>query len=252
MQTTTHVPAGHVLRNPLVVGDVCTQSQNNTATRSIAFRVGALLAPAAVGAGLVAFRGSRRAGLLGAGATALAFGLVRWQLARWFYEEPAYELEQRIGRVEIRLYAPRVEAHTKLATSDFDDARERGFRRLAAYIFGSNFDGRVLEMTTPVTVAPRSSAHTVAFVMPPGQHHSELPHPADARVDLVDVPARRVAVLRYHGGWRARTIAHQADRLRALVADAGLTAIGTPMFAAYDPPSTLPLLRRSEVWIELA
>lgn len=248
MQTTTH-DAGHGLRNPLADPDPSTQPRNNQAARTIGFGLGALLGPVAVGAGLATFRGSWRAGLVAGGATALAVGLLRWQLARWFTAEPAYEVEQVIGDIEIRRYAPRVEAHTRLATADYDNARVRGFHRLADYIFGSNADRRELAMTSPVLIMPRGSAHTVAFVMPPGQHHSELPHPLDARVELVDVPARRVAVLRYHG--RDRAVARRVDELRARVIEAGLTALREPIVAAFDPPWTLPFLRRTEIWLEV-
>jgi len=252
MQTTTFdEETGHVMRNPLVADDIGTRPQNNQAARKIAFGLGALVAPVAVGAGLAAFLGSRRAGWIAGGATALAVALTRWQLQRWFTAEPAYEVERRIGKLEIRRYAPRVEAHTTLASADFDEARERGFRRLFSYITGTNADAQTLEMTCPVTIAHHRTAQTVAFVMPPGHRHSDLPHPSDARVYVVDVPERRVAVLRYHGGYAARTVERHAQDLRARVAEAGLTAIGEPMFAGFDPPSTLPFLRRTEVWLQL-
>jgi hypothetical protein len=182
----------------------------------------------------------------------LALGLGRWQLQRWFTDEPAYTVEDTVGGVEIRNYEPRVEAHTRFATLEFDEVRERGFRRLARYIFGGNAARHELAMTTPVTIAPRAGSHTVAFVMPPGLTRGSLPYPDDSRIELVDVPARRVAVLRYRGGYSAAAVGKQANRLRALCRDAGLTTRGEPVFAGFDPPSTLPLLRRAEIWIELA
>lgn len=232
--------------------DGSTHAQDKNAARTIAFAVGALVGPVVLGVGLGALLRSWRAGLIAGGASALAFGLVRWQFQRWFTDEPAYTVERSIGELEIRQYAPRLEAHTRMVTDDFDDARERGFRRLASYIFGGNTDARLLAMTVPVTIVPRSGSHTVAFVMPAGELHSQLPHPDDPLIELVDVPARRVAVLRYHGGYRAETVERHAAELRELVAAAGLTTRGEPMFAGFDPPSTLPFLRRTEIWIELA
>lgn len=229
-----------------------TEPQNNTRARSLGFWSTAVAAPLLVGGGVGALSRSRLNGLIAGGALALAAGLVRWQLQRWFTDEPSYTVEQRIGDLEIRHYAPRVEAHTRFATLDFDEVRERGFRRLAHYIFGGNAAHHSLAMTAPVTIAPRAGTHTVAFVMPPGVRKSDLPHPEDSRVDLVDVPARRVAVLCYHGGYSASKVARQSERLRQLCRDAGLTTRGEPMFAGFDPPSTLPWLRRTEVWIELA
>jgi len=60
-----------------------------------------------------------------------------------------------------------------------------------------------------------------------------------------------VAVLRFRGRYRADEVARQADRLRSLLADAGLSATGAPVFAGFDPPSTLPWLRRNEMWVDL-
>ncbi len=253
MVTTPHPETpGTILRNPFAPSDLATQAENNIEARSLAFGIGALLAPFGLGAGIGALLRSRRAALVAGGAVAAAFGLIRWQLQRWFTDEPAYSLEQTHGELEIRQYKPRVEAHTRFATLEFDDVREQGFRRLAHYIFGGNAAHYELAMTTPVTIAPRAGSHTMAFVMPPGFSRTNLPHPDDSRIELVEVPTRRVAVLRYRGGYDAKTVEKHARRLRELVAAAGLTARGEPLFAGYDPPTTLPFLRRTEIWIELA
>jgi len=252
MATTTAGRDESNARNPLDVSSAATQAQANTRSRKVAFGVSALLTPVAVGLGVAALTRSRRTGILAGAAAAATFGLVRWQLQRLFTDEPAYSVERRVGALEIRAYAPRVEAHTRFATLEFDEVRERGFRRLAGYIFGGNAAQHELAMTAPVTIAPRAGSHTVAFVMPPGQTRSSLPQPDDSRVSLVEVPPRRVAVLRYHGGYTAKKVSRQAGRLRELCRDAGLTTRGEPVFAGFDPPTTLPFLRRTEIWIELA
>jgi hypothetical protein len=253
MQTTMdHGTAPAIPRNPLATSDVATQAQSRRVARAVTFGIGALVTPIAAGAAVAALTRSRRLGWLSGGASALLFGLARWQFQRWFTDEPAYILERAVGDLEIRRYLPRVEAHTRFSTLEFDEVRERGFRRLASYIFGANSQERELEMTCPVTIAPRTRSHTVAFVMPPGISLGDLPQPDDSRILVVEVPARRVAVLRYHGGYNAKTVARHAAELREQVAAAGLTTLGEPMFAGFDPPTTLPFLRRSEIWIELA
>ena len=107
-------------------------------------------------------------------------------------------------------------------------------------------------MTTPVLTTPRASTHSVAFVMPPDRTLAELPKPTDDRIHLVEVPERRFAVLRFRGRYTDKVMLEQTRRLHELVATHDLDTTGQPMFAGFDPPTTLPLLRRTEMWIEIA
>lgn len=231
---------------------IATQAHKDTRARSLAFAAGTALVPAAVGSAVSALTRSRRAGWIAGGMTMAAFAAIRWQLARWFVDEPAYTLERRFGELEIRRYAPRVEAHTRLTVPDFETALDEGFRRLAKYVFGANAARRSLAMTAPVFTVPRATAHTVAFVMPAGVALEALPRPDDDRIQLVHVPARRVAVLRFAGRYTDEVMLAQTRRLHELVTAADLDVRGQPVFAGFDPPTTLPALRRSELWIELA
>jgi hypothetical protein len=229
-----------------------TQAHKDTRARSLAFVAGTAIVPIAVGSAVSALTRSRRAGWIAGGLGMAAFTAIRWQLARWFTEEPAYMLERRIGELEIRHYAPRIEAQTRLTVPDFETALDEGFRRLAKYLFGANDRRSTLAMTAPVLTIPRATTHTVAFVMPPGMTLDALPRPADERVQLVHAPARRVAVLRFAGRYNDDVMLEQTRRLHELVTAADLDVRGQPVFAGFDPPTTLPFLRRSELWIELA
>jgi hypothetical protein len=231
---------------------VATQPHNNKLARSIALAASAVVAPVAIGAGVAALSGSRKASLIGGGVAAAVIAAFRWQLQRWFTDEPAYVVERRIGDLEIRRYAPRIEAHTRLTVPDFETAIDEGFRRLAKYIFGDNDAKRSIAMTTPVITTPRATTHSVAFVMPPDCTLSSLPRPADARIKLVEVPVRRVAAMRFHGRYTDAVMLEQTRRLHELITTADLETKGQPMFAGFDPPTTLPWLRRTEMWIELA
>jgi hypothetical protein len=212
---------------------------------------GALAGALGVGAAAFALTGSRRAGVLAGGATLAVAGALRWQLQRWFTQQPAYEVERRIGDLEIRRYAPRVEARTWVE-APFREALDQGFRRLAGYIFGGNDGDDHIAMTTPVSSRAGDAGRLVMFTMPPGMKIDDLPRPDDPNVELREIPARRVAALRFRGRYTADNIEAHGRRLRELAAEAGLPADGEPMFAGYDPPMTLPFLRRVEVWLELA
>lgn len=203
--------------------------------------------------------------LLLAGAAVAAAILVRWQLVRWFTEEPVYERERTIQDVEIRRYPALVRATTHVQADSWKEALDRGFRRLAGYIFGGNrsrakipMTAPVLQeperlgMTVPVTAEPEGGEYVVAFIMPPERTLESLPAPNDPSVKLEEVPPRRVAALRYSGGRSPALLKQKSEELLGILAREGLRTAGAPEYAGYDPPWTLPLLRRNEVWVELA
>jgi hypothetical protein len=192
--------------------------------------------------------------------------VVRWQGAGRFVEEPAYTVELQDGAIEIRRYAACVRAETTVAGASSELAAREGFRRLAGYIFGGNrargtiamtapvtqtAGGERIAMTAPVTQAGARGEWLVTFTMPRGRTLESLPAPNDGRVLLRALAPQRVAVLRYSGTSSAETYAAQERVLRDWLARRGLTPAGPSTSARYDPPSTLPMLRRNEVWIEL-
>jgi hypothetical protein len=200
--------------------------------------------------------------LVGLGTAALAGGTA-FQLQRLFTAGPPYETLSEQDGLEVRRYAPRVVARTRLEGTD-DESKNQGFRRLAGYIFGGNGGGQRIAMTTPVTTEPASARiamttpvetasadgeASMAFTMPPEWALADLPRPNDSRVVLEEAPARLVAVFRFRGRPSpAEFEAKQADLLRAVVA-AGMRVAGPAYTAQYDPPWVLPVLRRNEVMV---
>jgi SOUL heme-binding protein len=221
-----------------------------------------LAAPIALG--VLLGRRSRRAGLAAGLGSAAALGALRWQLGRWFTAQPRYQIERRIGPIEVRRYPPRIEASTRIDTPDLARALRRGVERLLAYVHGGNqrgetfprvapftTEGERLATTAPLTGPPRDGAFTMSFALP-ARLLSELPRPRDARVELHEHGSRRIAVLCFHGRSTRGDIARAARALLALCGEAGLSARGPVAFASYDGPSTLPWLRRNEVWVDIA
>lgn len=181
-------------------------------------------------------------------------------------EEPPYVAEVLAGGVQIRRYGQRIAAQTTV-DGDEEAARSAGFRRLAAYIFGANHQGDRIAMTAPVgqqhTDTSRKIAMTapveqlgkqdrgwvIRFYMPTGSTLESLPVPDDEHVELVEVPAETVAVLRFTGDRGADSIARHTAALRDTLRDYGFAADGDPSAWFYDPPWTLPCRRRNEIAI---
>ena len=194
--------------------------------------------------------------LLGLGALG-ALNVLRWQLRRLYTPKPRYDVLARLGSLEVRHYGPLVLAETEVE-GPFDDALDRGFARLAAFIFGENsragqpYETETLSMTAPVTAGQSTAGlRTISFVMPPGKSIDEVPEPLDGRIRVREQPGRIVAALKFSGRYGADQVEHAERELLRLISKMGLQAKSAPVFAAYDAPSILPALRRNEVWVEL-
>jgi hypothetical protein len=177
--------------------------------------------------------------------------------------EPTYGLELHTDAYDIRVYSSYPVAEVIVRGAP-ESASSEGFRLLSAYIFGADNGSHHLGMTAPVTQTPVTLPMTVAvnqsradggfrvcFAMPAGNTVGTLPVPNDPHVKLCDVPAQRVAVLRYSGHWTEENYAEHLTELRASLTAAGLPAHGAPILARYDAPYVLPFLRRNEVWLTL-
>lgn len=163
--------------------------------------------------------------------------------------EPPYGAEPLADGVQIRRYGRRIAAQITV-DGDEEDARSVGFRRLAAYIFGANHRGDRIAMTAPVgQQGGQDQSWVIRFFMPAGSTLESLPAPEHERVELVQVPAETVAVLRFSGDRGAESIARHIDQLRDTLRDYGFDAVGDPSAWFYDPPWTLPCRRRNEIAI---
>lgn len=164
--------------------------------------------------------------------------------------EPRYQVELKDGPFEVRRYAPRVVAETRV-DGGLREAGNRGFRRLAGYIFGGNHGRVKVAMTAPVGARAAGGGWVIAFTMPAAHTLDTLPAPADPTVALRRAGELRVAVLRGRGRWTEARFAALEARLRGWITKNGLRAVGDAELERYDPPWTLPPLRRNEVWIEV-
>lgn len=171
-------------------------------------------------------------------------------------EEPRFETLRRSGDFELRRYAPMIVAET-FVQGDLSEASGDGFRVIAGYIFGNNVSVRgdgneKVAMTAPVTMeAGATERYRMHFVMPSAYTLETLPRPRDARVRLRELPARQMAVVRFSGFAGEDKVRERTNELLEWLRTEGLKPAGTPQLARYDPPWTLPFLRRNEVMLPL-
>jgi hypothetical protein len=199
-------------------------------------------------------------------------------------EELKYEVVEEQDPFEIRVYETHICAEASM-DGDYGDVQGDLFRVLAGYIFGKNTAEEKIAMTAPVLMDPQlkdtpkntdgtepdSEATSIkvamtapvtmeqsqdgnwkmAFSMPSTFTMQTLPRPIDQRVKLVEVPTRTVAVIGFSGLFGNEE--NRAEQTRSLMDWLGkktkYRVRGKPFFAGYDPPFTLPFLRRNEVLV---
>ncbi|MCX6371704.1 MAG: heme-binding protein [Actinobacteria bacterium] len=176
-------------------------------------------------------------------------------------EEASYTVVERDGEFEIRDYAPHVLAET-VAAGSFDQAGNEAFGRLFRYISGDNRSrrkvamtapvsqepaGEKIAMTAPVEQQPAEDRWVVSFTMPASYALETLPEPGDPQVTLRQVPARRMAALRYSGLWTESSYLRHKMELESWVRKRGLRIAGDPVWARYNPPFAPWFLRRNEI-----
>jgi effector-binding domain-containing protein len=178
-------------------------------------------------------------------------------------EKAKYTVVAKQGALEIRDYAPQIVAET-LVEAAFDEAGNIAFRRLFGYISGKNRTKASIAMTAPVEQQKRSEKiamtapveqvqrggqYVVSFVMPGKYTMETLPEPVDPAVSLREIPARKMAAIRYSGTWSQKRYEQKREMLRQFIAERGLSVAGEDSFARYNSPFQLWFLRRNEVLI---
>lgn len=178
-------------------------------------------------------------------------------------EEAKYSVVKKEQAFELRDYQAHILAEV-VVDGSIDDASSKAFRRLFGYISGNNTSRTKVAMTAPVSQAPVSekismtapvgqraagNKWAVSFMMPASYTMATLPKPDDAGVVLREVPARRIASIRYSGLWSEMRYLEHKQLLEGWIRKNRWKAGGETAWARYDPPFKPWFMRRNEILI---
>ena len=181
-------------------------------------------------------------------------------------EEAKYEVVKKEGKFELRDYAAHILAETVVEQS-MEEAGSEAFRLLFRYISGNNTlrekvamtapvsqeaSGEKIKMTAPVGQQRAKEGWVVSFMMPDKYTLETLPEPSDPKVTLRQVPARRMASIRYSGFWSEKSYLRHKLKLESWIDSIGLSPSGDPVWARYNAPFTPWFFRRNEILIPVA
>jgi len=178
-------------------------------------------------------------------------------------EEAPYKVLKNDNIFELREYEPHILAET-IVDSDLEGAGNMAFRRLFKYISGDNrtrdkismtapvsqeSNGEKISMTAPVSQEKVQGKWAVSFMMPASYTMETLPVPDDPTIKLRQVPARRIAAVRYSGFWSEENYLLHKEKLETWMRENKFAAAGEPVWARYNPPFTPWFMRRNEILI---
>ncbi len=179
-------------------------------------------------------------------------------------ERPTYEVTQKYDNIEIREYPPQLVAAV-IVKGERKEALNQGFRKLADFIFGNNSvnqevamtapvmqqESAKIAMTAPVTQQASGSAWVVQFIMPSEYTLVTLPKPNNSEIKIIEIPARRFIAIEFSGLNRKGNLDRHQALLDSYIKEEQIQTAGPLMSAFYNPPWTLPFLRRNELMYEL-
>ena len=164
----------------------------------------------------------------------------------WSLETLNYRLLTKIDDVEIRFYSEHLLATVKVE-SGFNRAGYSAFRDLFDYISGNNREKQKIAMTTPVIQRPTKKGWAVSFVMPELLLAQGMPEPQSNQVIQEKIKSRLMAAVQYSGSWRESKFLKHKEFLVKTIKKTDYRICGPILWARYNPPFSLPFMRRNEV-----
>ena len=179
-------------------------------------------------------------------------------------ETPEFKILSTSNNIEIRAYKPMLIAEIDIRENK-KEAISLGFRSLADFIFGDNIrndkikmtapgvqqSSEKIKMTAPVVQQSSSKGWKVSFVMPSSYTIHDIPKPLNNEIVIKEIPARKMAVIKFNGRNEEDNILKYEKKLLEFMELNSFVHDENPEYAFYNPPWTLPILRRNEVMIEI-
>ena len=179
-------------------------------------------------------------------------------------EQPNYNVLVSKGKIEIRTYQSMMIAEVQVNGQRYDSINS-GFSLLADYIFGNNKVQEKIKMTSPVEqqasskiamTAPveqqkENDSWKINFIMPKKYKMDTLPLPVNDRVKIKEIPSKQYVAIKFSGRNSNSNIEEHEKKLLDYIKEKNLKVKPVPKYAFYNPPWTLPILRRNEVMFEL-
>ena len=163
--------------------------------------------------------------------------------------EPKFRIIKKETNIETRRYETLTIAEIHLSGTQ-SDSLTQGFRILAGYIFGGNKSQQKIAMTAPVVhyQDPEDQAKWITrFFLPENFSIENSPTPKDTRVEIKTLEQQTCVAIKFKGFSSHKNFYKHEQELKSYCEKEQLTIDTNPLWAYYNPPWTLPFLKRNEV-----
>jgi hypothetical protein len=193
--------------------------------------------------------------------------------------EPSFTVNKQHGAISIRQYSPMLIAEVT-TTGNRKQAINSGFRVLANYIFGNNTSSgqdkiamtapvmqqstkidmtapvmqqsTKIDMTAPVMQTSSSDGSwNIRFVMPKKFTMDTLPKPNNTAIKILIQPAEQFIVIKFSGLATSDNLQTHQKKLEKYIQEHNIKISGSAVYAFYNPPWTIPFMRRNEIMFKL-
>ncbi len=165
-------------------------------------------------------------------------------------ETQPYQVIRTEKDFEIRYYPAATFASISSKANSYNELGSSGFKKLAAYIFGGNSDGKQIAMTSPVHMHINDSVSSMSFVMPSNYNESNLPKPKNSEVIISTTDSEFVAAIKFEGYASDNDIKQYSEKLEEALKIAFISYYGNFRFLGYNAPFQF-FNRKNEVIISV-
>jgi len=171
-------------------------------------------------------------------------------------ETPPYSLIEIREQFEVRQYSAYTVCSTPLTSESSTESGltmsilpvSSGFTELADYVFGKNVneegESEKMKMTTPVIIDDQS----MSFILSQEFTADTAPTPVTDSIILKDIPAELIAAREFTGITTENEVGKQKAKLEDALISAGIVYDNSSFKVLnYNPPFTVPWIRRNEV-----
>lgn len=173
------------------------------------------------------------------------------------YEQVDYTVIEKVNSIEVRQYPERTAVEVKGA-----EDRNSAFSLLFDYISGANRSQEKIAMTAPVQMDEKTGEEIsmsapvellengkvmMRFFLPQQYTEESAPEPTNNQLEIKALPTQTAAVLTYSGSSGIEKFERKKKELLTELKSSDWAPDGSATFMGYDPPFTIPFLKRNEV-----